>query len=29
MYKDKVDVYIEDLHEDKTGTKVTLILKKD
>jgi len=29
MYQDKVDVYIEDLHEDKTGTKVTLILKKD
>jgi len=29
MYKDKVDVYIEDLHDDKTGTKVTLILKRD
>ncbi len=29
MYKDKVDVYIEDLHEDTTGTKVTLILKKE
>ncbi|QCX37469.1 sensor histidine kinase [Aureibaculum algae] len=29
MYKDKVDVFIEDMHEDKTGTKVVLILKKD
>ncbi len=29
MYKDKVDVFIEDLYDDKTGTKVILILKKD
>lgn len=29
MYKDKVDVYVNDLNEDKTGTKVMLILKKD
>jgi tetratricopeptide (TPR) repeat protein len=29
MYKDKVDVYIEDLYDDKTGTKVILTLKKD
>ena len=29
MYKDKVDVYISDLLEDKTGTKVILTLKKD
>ena len=29
MYKDKVDVFIEDLYGDKTGTKVILTLKKD
>ncbi len=29
MYKDKVDVSIEDLNDDKTGTKVILTLKKD
>ena len=29
MYKDKVDVFIEDLHDDETGTKVILTLKKD
>jgi LytS/YehU family sensor histidine kinase len=29
MYKDKVDVFIEDLNEDKTGTKIVLTLKKD
>ncbi|MDY7396247.1 histidine kinase [Aureibaculum sp. 2210JD6-5] len=29
MYKDKVDVFIEDMYDDKTGTKVVLILKKD
>ena len=29
MYKDKVDVYIEDMYDDKTGTKVILTLKKD
>ena len=29
MYKDKVDVFIEDLYDDKTGTKVILTLKKD
>jgi len=29
MYKDKVDVFIEDMHDDKTGTKVILTLKKD
>ena len=29
MYKDKVDVFISDLQEDETGTKVTLTLKKD
>ncbi len=29
MYKDKVDVFIEDLYDDKTGTKVSLMLKKD
>ncbi len=29
MYKDKVDVFIEDLYEDTTGTKVVLTLKKD
>jgi len=29
MYKDKVDVFIQDLYDDKTGTKVTLMLKKD
>lgn len=29
MYKDKVDVFVNDLNEDKTGTKVVLILKKD
>lgn len=29
MYKDKVDVFIEDLNDDETGTKVILTLKKD
>ena len=29
MYKNKVEVNITDLKEDKTGTKVTLMLKKD
>lgn len=29
MYKDKVDVSISDLYDDKTGTKVILTLKKD
>jgi two-component system LytT family sensor kinase len=29
MYKDKVDVFIDDLNEDASGTKVTLTLKKD
>ena len=29
MYRDKVDVHIEDLYDDKTGTKVILTLKKD
>ena len=29
MYKDKVDVLIQDLYDDKTGTKVILTLKKD
>ena len=29
MYKDKVDVFIEDLYDNKTGTKVILTLKKD
>jgi len=29
MYKDKVDVFIEDLYDDTTGTKVILTLKKD
>ena len=29
MYRDKVDVVIEDLYDDKTGTKVMLTLKKD
>lgn len=29
MYSDKVDVFIEDLHTDATGTKVVLTLKKD
>ena len=29
MYSDKVDVYIEDLYEDSSGTKVVLTLKKD
>ncbi|MDH5413992.1 MAG: histidine kinase [Flavobacteriaceae bacterium] len=29
MYKDKVDVLIEDLYDDKTGTKVILTIKKD
>ena len=29
MYKDKVDVFIEDLYDDKIGTKVMLTLKKD
>ena len=29
MYKDKVDVFIEDLYDDATGTKVVLTLKRD
>ena len=29
MYKDKIDVFIEDLYKDTTGTKVLLTLKKD
>jgi hypothetical protein len=29
MYKDKVDVFISDLHENETGTKVILTLLKD
>ena len=29
MYKDKVDVFIEDLYDDTTGTRVILTLKKD
>ncbi len=29
MYKDKVDVFIEDMYDDETGTKVILTLKKD
>jgi len=29
MYKDKVDVFIEDMYDDETGTKVILALKKD
>ena len=29
MYKDKVDVSILDLHQDETGTKVVLTLKRD
>lgn len=29
MYKDKVDVYISDIFEDETGTRVVLTLKKD
>lgn len=29
MYKDKVDVHIEDAYEDAQGTKVVLVLKKD
>ncbi len=29
MYKNKVDVFISDLHDDQTGTKVSLKLKKD
>ena len=29
MYSDKVDVLIEDLYSDNTGTKVVLTLKKD
>ncbi len=29
MYKDKVDVFINDLYDDATGTKVVLTLKKD
>ena len=29
MYKDKVDVFIENLNDDETGTKVILTLKKD
>ena len=29
MYSDKVDVFIEDLYENNTGTKVVLTLKKD
>jgi len=29
MYSDKVAVFIENLKEDKTGTRVVLTLKKD
>ena len=29
MYSDKVDVFIDDLHSDASGTKVVLTLKKD
>ena len=29
MYKDKVTVFVQDLNEDGSGTKVTLTLKKD
>ncbi|MCF6279875.1 MAG: histidine kinase [Flavobacteriaceae bacterium] len=29
MYTDKVDVFIDDLHSDNSGTKVVLTLKKD
>ena len=29
MYRDKVDVFIEDAQEDATGTRVRLTLKKD
>ncbi len=29
MYKNKVDVFISDLYDDQTGTKVSLKLKKD
>lgn len=29
MYKDKISIFINDLNEDNTGTKVTLVLKKD
>ena len=29
MYSDKVDVFIDDLHSDTSGTKVVLTLKKD
>ena len=29
MYADKVDVFIDDLQDDETGTKVVLTLKKD
>lgn len=29
MYKDKVEVFIEDMYDDNTGTNVILILKKD
>jgi len=29
MYKDKVDVFIEDMYDDTTGTKVILTIKKD
>lgn len=29
MYKDKVDVHLEDAHQDGKGTKVVLTLKKD
>ena len=29
MYKDRVDVFVNDLNEDSTGTKVVLILRKD
>ncbi len=29
MYKDKIAVLIEDLYEDKTGTKIVLTLKRD
>jgi len=29
MYKDKVDVSVEDVFQNEEGTKVVLILKKD
>ena len=29
MYKDKVDVFIQDMYDDESGTKVVLTLKRD